>query len=202
MNLLKTYHDKLNELLYKLHFNSEFEILEAENNPPISNKEKKKLGIKQPIYSTFNGCSFKWINNKNDYSSGSLNILSAQNSISNHWNDMLTNVIGETKKIENFRIFDFYSNQNYVGFFIDDYESSGLYYVRELDAYKLYLDMESYFILAVETLGLIHWPSLIIKWNSDIKLTEANNIEKIIESKVPDFNLTKFKQLYEQLRIS
>lgn len=199
--MVKQYHNKLNDSLMNFHLNPEIEITEVENNPPISKKKLKEVNhkITSEVYSVFDGCSFKW-NNSVKGISGSLDLQSLKDSITDQWTDMVTDVIAGSQKIENYRIFDLYSNQNHVGFFIDDYPKNGLFYVRELDAYKLNLDMESYFILAVETMGLMNWPSLIINWEYNLTLTESKSIEKQLINGIPNFDIIAFKKLYEDLK--
>ena len=204
---LKEINNKLNNLIVDFYFDENFEVTEAEKEETISTEKFSEITKNYPdlkttesLYSVFNGCTINW-NNSKENTFGSVKIQSIKDAIEDEWQDMVTDVKGSSQNIDNFRVFDFFVNQEYVGFFTDTYSKTGLYYVRELDAYPLNLTVETYFTLVVETMGLLHWQSLIVLWEHNIELTESKGIVEKLTATLPNFENEKFKELYISLKM-
>jgi len=199
---MKNFLENFNNSVVELSFNENFEVENADMGQPSGIlSDFINSNAFNDIYSNFDGLELIWKNNKNQQY-GSAKIQSQSDFIEDGWEDMVTDVEKITNcDIEQFRVFDFYASQNYVGCFLNNYNEVGLFYVRDLTAYPLNITASSYLKLMTKTFGLIHWPSLLVKFNLDIDLLESKGVEANLIDTFESFNMKEFKKEYLNLKI-
>ncbi len=194
--------EQINNKIVELSFNEDFEVQNADMQPPEEiNIDFIKENDFNQIYSNFNGAELLWTNIKLK-TNGSFKLQSLDNFYTDGWEDMVDEIEGKIDcELNSFRVFDFFSNQEYVGCFLNNYNDVGLFYVRETTAYPLNISATSYLKLLEQCLGISHWPSLLVKCNLDIELTESRDIEKNIRDTFNRLSIENFKNQYLSLRI-
>ena len=200
--------EALNNSLTELAFNENFSVdLEGlEIGDPASNAQTSSLpnGLQSlaTFYGIFNGLNFEWELKSETSIHGSIKIQSIDLLNHGEWEDMVgEDHDGKEVNQADFRVFDFYSNQNYVGCFTSNYEQKGLFYVRENTVYPIGLTAEGYLQLLNHTLGFMHWPALLVKLNLGLTLNELQAVEENIAKVIPNFSHEKFETAFKSLSL-
>lgn len=199
-----------------------FELLDSGSNRRTPKSKLQRIShldwIPQQMrefYAESNGQSFEWRTPSGDSSrpacQGKLNLLPLETAYRD-WKGIVYFDFTENKRLQHFKIIDYFADEACVGIFHDEQQDQGLYYyyLGENDGpYPLYLDLDGYLTMLTQSLGYCYWPLAVLALIPEkdperprhIDYNFSNRFRQDMSVWVPSFDYDAFITLYQQIKL-
>ncbi|MBL7813090.1 MAG: hypothetical protein JNL57_12785 [Bacteroidetes bacterium] len=132
---------------------------------------------------------------------GSVHILEC-NAVAGSWENIVWfGYPGEDSTLQKFRIVDYFSNENFVGYFENDSGNNELYYCSPGGPfYSLKIGLKGYITLLTYTMGMLNWQRSLVQLNSGIAFPETEILKQNISRFPANIAYSDFVQEYNKLK--
>jgi hypothetical protein len=133
---------------------------------------------------------------------GKINILPFK-TVFGDWEGIVWFNNQSNSELQQFRVFDFFSNEACVGFYDNDDQSKELFYLYFGEKpLSLSLDVEGYCKMLQQSYGFFYWQLAIVEIKTNKSSPESRDFKHYMPQLFQDFNYDKFVELYRQLKIN